>query len=301
MKGHILITGANGFSGRHACKYFRSQGYEVTGLIRNPAEEDLPWHTAIGDLNHPEQIRIIIEQVRPDYVLHLAGKNSVAESWEQPAHYFASNVLGTVNLLDALRILPSCRILIVGSMLRFEVTEDPVPAHPYGLSKTLQQFTAKAWRHLFHQNILLAEPSNLIGPGFSTGICGLLARAIVRYERGEETKPFRLSSSTEERDYLDVRDAVSAYAILLERGEVGKTYSIGSGVLRSLGEIAAAFSQMVPQMLPLEIGEALQDEKPEPVSAQPLKKLGWQPVIDFNQSLRDILDFSRSLKSREGE
>jgi nucleoside-diphosphate-sugar epimerase len=301
MKGHILITGANGFSGRHACKYFNSQGYKVTGLIRGPVEKGLPWFTVTGDLNYPEQIQSIIQRVRPDYVLHLAGKNSVAESWVQPAHYFESNVLGTINLLDALRVFPSCRILIVGSMLRFEVTEDPAPGHPYALSKTLQQFTAKAWRHLFHQKILLAEPSNLIGPGFSTGICGLLARAIVKFERGEENKPFRLSSNTEERDYLDVRDAVSAYAVILEKGKDGETYSIGSGVLRSLGEIVAAFSQMIPRMLPLEIGDALQAEIPQPVSAQPLKQLGWQPVISFNQSLKDILDFNRSLNSREGE
>ncbi|MBW7462350.1 GDP-mannose 4,6-dehydratase, partial [Paenibacillus sepulcri] len=103
---------------------------------------------------------------QPQYVLHMAGKNAVGPSWSDPGDTLANNVMGTVNLLEAVRRIDrgslNCRVLVVGSMLRFPLPaggEAPEPPHPYSLSKTLQVLTARSWSALYGMDIVVAEPS----------------------------------------------------------------------------------------------------------------------------------------------
>lgn len=111
----------------------------------------------------------------------------------------------------------------------------------------------------------MAEPSNLIGPGPSTGFCSLLAGHIVRSETAAaagEAAPaaFRLSSRQAKRDFLDVRDAVRAYGCILDSGETGRIYRIDSGTERGLGEIAEKLLAHAAVPVPIDWG-------PEPAEA----------------------------------
>ena len=115
-----------------------------------------------------------IKAVKPDYILHTAGKNDVKESWEKPAEYVTVNVLATVHLLEAVRkVKNNGKILVIGSALEFDPSG--LPNHPYGLTKTFQSLVAKSWDTLFHLPIMIAKPTNLIGPGPSNGFCSLIA------------------------------------------------------------------------------------------------------------------------------
>lgn len=239
-------------------------------------------------------MRRLVADTQPDWVLHLAGRNAVGESWREPLGYLQANVMSTFNLLDALRARPACRIVVAGSMLGFPASERPEPPHPYSLSKAFQAWGALGWGRLFGQQVIVAKPSNLIGPGPSTGICALLARRAAELEKGLQAPPFSLSSAIEERDYLDVRDAVRAYETLLAAGDPGGVYPVASGTNRSLGAVAAAVQQQLGRPLPLRIGSLDGYRPPAPVDTAPLRALGWQPAIPFEQSLRDALDYFRA-------
>ncbi|NQX45771.1 NAD-dependent epimerase/dehydratase family protein [Paenibacillus tritici] len=326
MKGRrLLITGAAGFTGRHAVAYFAAGGAEVTAVVRSKTAESGIFPAGVRryvcDLGDRKAVAAMIEAVKPDLVLHLAGKNSVPESWRDPLLYMETNVMATLYLLEALRFQPASRILVAGSRLKYRPgTEEP--PHPYSLSKTLEELVSLAWGTLFKQPVLMAEPSNLIGPGPSTGFCSLLARHIVRSEEAAsagEAPPaaFRLSSRHTLRDFLDVRDAVRAYGFILDSGETGKVYRIDSGAQRELGDIAAKLlahaaapvmmdwgpdqeqhsrgkdspASAVPVKPPFEsAGKEVPPVEPEDYAAIP----GWKPEIGLDRSLADIIGYTRA-------
>lgn len=297
MKGRtILITGAGGFTGRHACEYFTRMGMKVTACVRNFDAAPGNVNTVECDMMSKHRIYEIITKLRPDYVLHLAGKNSVSESWERPIEYMETNIMAAFYLLDALRDIPHCRMLIVGSKLKFNYRETDHAPHPYSLSKTLQQLAATSWMHLFRQDVMLAEPCNLIGPGPSTGIIALIARKMVCVERGKDHEPFHLSSLEEQRDFLDVRDAVRAYEAILKAGRPGLIYPIESGQLRCLGEIMDTFQEYALKPIPVQItGKVVPGSNvTQQRDVSFMRELGWEPEIPFEVSVHDIVEYFRS-------
>ncbi|WP_281889203.1 NAD(P)-dependent oxidoreductase [Paenibacillus sp. YYML68] len=315
----ILITGAAGFTGRHACSYFASLGCHVTGIVRQLPSRSLDGSESLRlrvcDLTKQDDVQQLIAEEQPHYVLHLAGLNAVADSWVEPLAYMQVNVLSTLHLLEGVRRsgLTGSRVLVAGSMLSSRLTDDerrPAPDHPYGLSKSLQSMLSLAWSSMFGLSVLIAKPSNLIGPGESNGLCGLIGAYAAQVEAGEPVEPFYLSSTTAYRDFLDVRDAVRAYALLLEHGECGRTYPIGSGLRRSLGEAARCFEQEATVPLWWRVGAAdatpvrltcagddttLNVPKPAPseIDPLPMQQLGWTPSIAFKQSVADIIAYHR--------
>jgi len=325
----VLITGAAGFTGRHAVNYFAAQGAEVTAVLRRavvPDEASAPApvfpegvKVYICDLADRSAVAGMIDTVAPDDVLHLAGKNSVPESWQSPLLYMESNVMSTLYVLEALRTNPSSRVLVAGSRLKYRIGAVQ-PPHPYSLSKTLEELVSLAWGTLFKQQVLLAEPCNLMGPGPSTGFCSLLAGHIVRCERGQEQHPFKLSSRVALRDFIDVRDAVRAYEIILRTGENGTVYRICSGAERELGRIAEQLLDHSAVAVPMDWGpetagsgssadvpsspgSGMTDSAPSAsYSGYPPEAdasvLGWQAEIPFSQSLADIMNYFRN--GREG-
>lgn len=274
----IVITGAAGYTGMHACRHFAKLGWEVAALTRTAAsvselillarddENNSPEAETrncitpyVCDLLDKKRLGEVIRQIAPDYVLHLGGKNSVPESWESPLLYMESNVLSTLYLLDVLRPFPKARIVVAGSRLKTALQAPYHPTHPYSLSKSLQEAVALSWGALFEQSVMLAEPCNLIGPGPSTGFCALLAGYIVQTERREgqsatETVPFRVSSRHAQRDFLDVRDAVRAYGVLLEQGVPGRVYSVCTGRIVELGNIVERMVALAKTSIPIQWG-----------------------------------------------
>jgi len=303
MRPVILITGASGFTGVHACGHFRAAGMRVVAFCRRPERcLHVSDETVVCDITERQRIRQIMRASKPDYVLHLAGMNDVRTSWNDPVACFEANVLGTLYLLDAAASLSqSPRVLIVGSALGFDPSGDPPrPTHPYSLSKTLQTLTSRAWSHLFDLPALVAEPTNLIGPGGSTGLCGLLAAYIARWEQGLTNEPFQVTTLTERRNYLDVRDAVAAYETLLRAGKAGALYRIGSFELRSIGDVLSAFAAAIGRPFPyVNLQAPPRDPDPQAIpSMGPLLDIGWAPRIPFAQSIRDLMADARVRHSR---
>ncbi|MBW7474532.1 NAD-dependent epimerase/dehydratase family protein [Paenibacillus oenotherae] len=366
----LLVTGAGGFCGEHACRYFTSAGWDVTAVVRrmpvdDQAEEFLGQAAAVEicDLASASGTMEMVRRAQPDYVLHLAGVNAVALSWSSPAAVMESNVMGTVHLLEAIRGLGNrkcCRIVVAGSMLRCKLDEGGqgmAPPHPYSLSKAMQVLTAQSWASLYGMDVIVAEPSNLIGPGRSNGLCALIARYAAELERngsgecratnccgddaagrggdddaehsggddaerggvddaecggvddaecsgggdvssvdhsadGGAPPPFRLSSRTEMRDLLDVRDAIRAYELLLLSGERGMVYPVASGTMRSLGELADTFDRLASCSLQWCVGES-QELSPQPLDIAAVRALGWSPRFSLEQSVLDTLESAR--------
>ncbi|MGZ9585243.1 NAD-dependent epimerase/dehydratase family protein [Paenibacillus marinisediminis] len=311
----ILVTGASGFTGWHACRYFMNLGMQVTALVRraNPELAAAGMRVIVCDLLDGAAVAAALHDAAPDYVLHLAGVNAVTDSWKQPIHTMQVNVMGTIHVVDALRTAPHIRALIITSKLKAPLSQAGTPVHPYAFSKSIQELAARAWSKLFGLDVILAEPSNLIGPGPSTGICSLLGQYIAKRERGWDSGDFLLSSRSVMRDYLDVRDAVAAYEKLLQAGEAGTVYSVQSGIHRSLGDIADTFRRMAltdvlfrwqdessslegggTTPTPIAASNSAYSDHVEQAAQTLPAALDWQPARAFEHSVADILNYHRN-------
>lgn len=310
----ILITGASGFTGRHAVSFFLEKGWRVVGTYRDDRLVDSKYPTlAAGlimqdttdqakpeefmakkvDLGEKQAVFQLVDQVRPDAVLHLAAQNAVQPSWENPLGTIEANAIGTLHLLEAIRRhAPASKCVVVGSALEVEPA-DGWPPHPYSFSKTVQSYVARAWSHLFGLDIVVARPSNLIGPGNSAGVCSIFAKKIAAMERGEMEPQLFVSNGAIKRDFLDVRDAVKAYQYLIEKGRKTEVYDVRSGTLTSLAVVIEELKQFTSADFLIEDHGSEIREQVVQIEPTSICTLGWKPEIPLTQSLQDTLEFYR--------
>lgn len=291
---NILITGANGFTGQHACSHFSKAGYEVTAVTRQQSH-NTEIRVEQCDLIDKEAVRNLVKKAKPQYLLHLAGQNHVGKSWDDPVLTLEANFISTLYLLEALRHeQPGCKTVIVGSALQFNPSDLTTLTHPYGFSKTLQVLVSEAWAELYNLHVVIAKPSNLIGPGFSNGVCSIFAKKIVNMEENKTDNVLEVNLGAQ-RDFIDVRDAVRAYEILLNNGKSGETYEISSGKSHSLREVISIFKTLTT--IYFQTKSKMYDSNEEKVEIIPYKimNLGWAPTISLQSSLKDILNFYREI------
>ncbi|QFG00672.1 NAD-dependent epimerase/dehydratase family protein [Psychrobacillus glaciei] len=294
-KQRIMITGANGFTGLHACQYFKKAGYDVTAVSRvfpmNLTDERI--HMEQCDLTNKNQVKNLISKVKPEQLLHLAGQNNVQDSWNEPITSLEANAMSTAYIIDSIRQenLP-CKIVIVGSALQLDLGMYSSFQHPYSLSKTIQVLVAQSWESLYGMDIVIAKPSNLIGPGDSTGVCSILAKKVAEMELHGSQRVLTVNNLFVQRDFIDVRDAVRAYEKLFEIGKSGVIYDITSGQLRSLKEITVALQNLSIVDFKIQTLKNTQ-ENIEVTTSKKLLDAGWSPLISFEKSLEDILNYQR--------
>lgn len=298
----ILITGANGFVGQHAVREFRENGYEVfEGL--GPSGSPQHDHQVPFNLLHYEIIRFLVDQLKPDACLHLAGQAHIPFCQEDPVTANDLNVTGTVRLLESFRRhKPDARIVIVtsaevyGQVPAGELVTEKHPLTPttlYGITKQAADEASLAFASQLGLDVMTARPWNHIGPGqHPRFVAAAFARQFASFVKGEPPK-MRVGNLESKRDFTDVRDIVRGYRLLVERGEKGQAYNLSSSNLlpiRALWEGFAACAGVTPET---ETDPALY----RPTDASPLlstekirTQCGWVPEIPLEQSLRDILD-----------
>ncbi|MGE7760007.1 NAD-dependent epimerase/dehydratase family protein [Peribacillus sp. NPDC097895] len=297
QRSKLIITGASGFTGQHACEHFLKSGYDITAVSRKKMNIEGKIQAECCDLTNRNDVNNLIKRAKPQYLLHLAGQNHVGESWSEPVSTLEANAMSTAYLIDAIRKeSPTCKIVIVGSALQIDPSSISSIPHPYSLSKTLQVLIAQSWAVLYKLDIIIAKPSNLIGPGISNGVCSIFAQKIANMEKNGTEKVLEVDNPNVQRDFLDVRDAVRAYDLLLKRGKPGETYDVASGNNRSLGEIIEGFRAVTTDEIKVKSQRNDLIENSRAIAPIKLMNLGWKPSIPLESSLMDILAFHRGLK-----
>ncbi|MCD7032637.1 NAD-dependent epimerase/dehydratase family protein [Metabacillus sp. GX 13764] len=294
-KGKLLITGAGGFTGRHACTELLLAGYEVTAAVRKPLKGLNKGISIIKcELTDKEQVFQAVKSLKPDYVLHLAGQNHAGNSWSDPLASIEANTMATAFLIEAVRLFsPDCRMVIAGSALEFDPADFSSLTSPYSLSKTMQVLTARSFGALYQMDIIIVRPSNLIGPGVSSGVCSIFAKRIAEMEQGKAERVLKVQNLQAKRAFLDVRDAVSAYHVCLSAGRSGEVYDVTSEEWTSLGKIITLLKKHTAVEFEVEADVSHAIEAEPPPSAAKLKELGWKPAITLETSLKEILQYSR--------
>lgn len=184
----MLVTGHTGFKGSWLCEWLLQLGADVTGFaLAPPTEPSLYDQLGLasrlrdirGDIRDLAAVRHAVDEAQPDFIFHLAAQPLVRLSYEQPVETYATNVMGTINVLQALRELRKpCPAVMVTTDKCYENREwvhgyregDPLGGHdPYSSSKAAAEIAIGAWRRSFFQNhpvkIASARAGNVIGGG----------------------------------------------------------------------------------------------------------------------------------------
>jgi len=313
----VFITGITGFVGSHLAEYIRVHHprVEVHGLARPESsteyldavgDELVLWR---GDLLDRESLEAALREARPDVVFHLAARSVVGPSFSSPGETLRHNVFGTLNLLEAVRAAGLSPVVQVCSSSAVygpagggaPLTEEAPfqPASPYAVSKVSAEMLALQY-HLAHGlGTIRARLFNHTGPRRGEAFVeSSLARQIARMEKGLEEARLRVGNLEARRTFLDVRDAVRAYWLLVHQGLPGQAYNVAGAHTLSIGALVEALSALAGVEVELEVrAELLRpgDFSQPPPSTEKLRRAtGWEPRIPFDRTLRDLLDWWRA-------
>ncbi len=297
-----LITGINGFVGRHLETELRTRGWKVFGMSPEPPYSDT---VRKGDLLDTPLLTLLVNELRPDVVFHLAGISSVKLSWDKPELTMQVNRDGTDSLYRALASIKSPVMVMLASSAevygipkRVPLTEldSPHPMNPYADSKLAAEKVANNFPTV-HTFVTRSFP--IIGPGQRPGfIIPDVAQQIVAIERKQATE-LLIGNTEAQRDFTDVRDVINAYILLAERGKPGQTYNVCSNVAYKVSEVVDMLvskssskiavrkdpSRMRPSDIPILQGD----------NTKLQRATGWVPRIPLGQTIDDVLAYYRSL------
>lgn len=292
-----LVTGAQGFVGRHLVAHLTETGDEVSGI-------DLPDGPDLLDL---DGLRWLLSDRKPEVVYHLGGWSDVGASWDHPIDCFRVNAEGTFNLLEACRTTSGPRVLVVSSAdvygkvrpeeLPLTETSPYRPVTPYSASKiAADELAHQAW--LGHGlETVRVRAFNHLGPGQTTRfVAPAIAERIAINER-DGGRDIAVGNLTPRRDITDVRDVVRAYRMLMVDGRPGEAYNVCTGVDLSMEQLAERLIELATVPMVLRPDPELQRPVETPVLRGDNSKLrtdtGWEPTIPIDRTLVDVLTEQR--------
>lgn len=312
----LLITGFAGFVSSHFLDLLNKlePGSEVLGIDKVVTDIEPAHYPNLKisyrdiDLLERPVIADTLLSFRPEYILHLASISSVAQSWYTPLDSFVNNTNIFLNLVETIRIHNiNCRILSIGSSEEFgEVTENELPLteenllkpiSPYAVARVSQEMLSKIYADGFNQDIVMTRSFNHIGPGQKDiFVISSFAKKLVLLKNIKSSDNTIVTGDLSVvRDFVDVRDVVRAYYLLMKNGRKGEIYNICSGKGSVLKDIILKMSELLRLQIKIEIDPNLIRPNENKMVIGSNKKindeLGWKPEITIEKSLSDIIGY----------
>lgn len=295
----ILVTGADGFVGRHLCRFLKLQGDEVIEAHGPSAGDERKL-----DITDASDVLERVRQAKPEGVIHLAGFSSVGKSHLEPNLVFQVNAVGTVNLLAAVREAAlRARVLLVGSGEMYgsvpgdaRATESTplAPLSPYAASKLAAECAGMQFNRSYGIAVVCARPFNHLGAGQDPGfVVPSFASQVQTIAQGNSEPVLKVGNLEPIRDFSHVLDVVAAYRLLLESGEPGTAYNVCSGEGRSIRSLLDELLSLAGLDASVEVDRSRVRpvEIPRLVgSPERLQQLGWAPSRTVRDALRDVLE-----------
>jgi len=339
-----LITGINGFVASHLADYLLEKGEEVYGTARWTEDSSNIYHikdkiTIIPmDLNDLSSCIKCIEQVKPDYIFHLAAQSDPRESFSLPIETIRTNTLGTLNLLEAVRMVrdrdsmkymesngtplkyyfePVIHVCSSSEVYGLVKKEDvPIketqafnPANPYAVGKVGEDMIALMYWTNYGIKTIRTRMFTHTGPRRLMKSAEVnFASQIKEIERkdklGIADYTLKHGNLNSIRTWADVRDAVRAYYLLVRKCRPGDVYNIGGNTTKTIGEMLDYLISLSPikDKIKKELDPKLL--RPYDVTLQIpdcskfKQESGWEPIYTFEQTMQDLLNYWRG-KTKE--
>ncbi|MFC1951007.1 GDP-mannose 4,6-dehydratase [Chloroflexota bacterium] len=313
----VLITGITGFVGSHLAEFCLKNGIEVFGTKRwrSPLNNIKSISTQINlidcDLRDENSIASVINMVKPDRVFHLAAQSYVPTSFSAPRDTFETNIIGTLNLLEAIKQSDLDPLIHIcsSSEVYGQVYENEIPINennqlrpqsPYAVSKVGEDLVAYQYYKSYGLKTIRTRAFTHTGPRRgSVFVCSAFAKQIAEIESGRTNPILYVGNLDSVRTFLDVRDIVHAYWLTLEKCTIGDVYNIGGSItmtIREMLDILLAMSTM-SNSIEVEVSKELLRHSDVTLQIPSIEKFrkatSWQPQIPFKKTLEDLLNYWR--------
>lgn len=304
IKGkNILVTGGTGFVGSHLVEDIIKLGATVIVPYRSIdprsyfSTQQLHKNTVMvqGDVKDFQKVFDIVTKYEIEYIFHLAAQAIVTTAYHNPLEAFQTNIIGTANILEAARLYPSIKGIIVASSDKaygksdnaYKETDPLRGDHPYEVSKSAADMIAYSYFKTYKLPVVITRFGNIYGPGdlnFNRIIPGIAETLITG------KKLLIRSDGTYRRDYVYVKDVCSAYLFLLHHLEKieGEAFNISSGhsvsVLALIKNMEKIFKKKIHFRI---VNSAINEIKNQHLNYSKIIKIGWKPSYNFSGALRE--------------
>ena len=307
----VLITGPDGFIGQYLCERLLFEGYDVYGLYRNAALADKNNlnnnHKYIADLRDQESIEMVIKEIKPEFVIHLAAKTEVAFSFDNYVEVSEVNYIGTVILAEAnRRFNPNLKLFLMASTMEtfgqhdphegaFDEDTEQRPMAPYAVAKLACEKYLKYMKYAYKFPFCALRQTNTYGRTDNDFF--IMERIITQMLWDDEVN---LGEPTPVRNFLFIDDLIDLYVTILAKYEIakGNFFTIGPDNGLSIGELAEKISVALgwtgkinwnhrKDGLPHLPGEIYYlNSKGDRVK----KLLGWEPKVSLDEGIKKTID-----------
>ncbi len=305
-----LIIGGAGFVGGYLIRELLSSGWEVCATCL-PEEKITGCDTVKLDILKSGAVGEVLEKTCPDVVYHLAAQSSVAVSWKRPQLTAEINVVGTINVLEAVREYGRARTVLIGSGEEYGFIRDGAcplsedePLHPgniYAATKACQGMLGEIYARAYKMDIVMVRAFNHSGPGQADiFVISDFCRQIAEAEAGLREPVIRVGNLSAKRDFTDVRDVVRAYRLLGTNGVSGRVYNVGRGKAVEIQYILDTALGMARTDIRTERDPARMRASDIPLIEPDVSLIredtGWQAEITMEQTIGDTLEYWRKEK-----
>lgn len=312
-----LITGADGFVAGHLLPHLLEveNNSQVFGMVWREAPRD-SWpevHPRLqilpGELGDAQGITEIVEQARPEIILHLAAASSVAQSWDDPEPAYRANILGQLHLLEAARSMKVIPTVVIASSAEVYGRDghdgSPIseqaplrPLSPYAVTKAAQDLQAGQYHAAFGMPTIRLRLFNHTGPGRPPHfVASSFAKQLAEIERGLREPVLHVGNLNVARDFTDVRDIARAWRLAALSGQPGETYNVCSGRPTPIRKILDILLEKTTVKVEIQTDPTLlrtgEIESLYGDSSLFSEATGWQPEIPLEQTLGDLLQWWR--------
>lgn len=309
----ILVTGGCGFIGTNLIiKLLNDRKNIVINIDKFSASSNnflvkkkfKNYHYYKFDLLNKKKITSIIKKVKPDLIFHLAAESHVDNSLEDPIFFFNSNVISTVNLLEALRknLDKKFKFIYIGtdeiygdlslnSRKSFNEKKSLDPNNPYSASKAAAVMMIKTWNKNFQFPSIITNSVNNFGP--FQFIEKFIPRSILLGIKNKNIEVYGKGGNI--RSWISVKDHVDALIYLSKKGKIGETYNIASGHKLKNLDLAIKIKKILNHKgfntKVKFVADRLGHDRQYSINFNKILKLGWKPKTLFNQELRNTINW----------
>lgn len=310
---NVLITGADGFIGSHIAKALGNKGAEIVTIVRDIKKKSnidiLELRDRItvvnGDLVDYTDCERVVNEYDVEFCFHIAAQAIVGPANRSPLSTFESNIKGTWNILEACRLSKTIKGIIIassdkayGQQKKLPYTEEsPLNGYfPYDASKACAEILARCYFMAYSLPLAITRNANTYGPA-DMNLSRIIPDVITRLLRNEQ--PIIRSDGTPLRDYMYIKDAVSAYLMLAEnlhrKDVVGQAFNFGTGKPISVLEL---YNKIIKSMgknaKPKILGEAKNEIDAQYLSVKKAKRvLNWEPKYSLEKGLKETIEWHK--------